>query len=181
MNTVNDTQVGGLHYRSSYQHWDFARLCLDNRYYEGCVTKYVARWRKKNGVQDLEKALHYLDKITELFIAEQYEPLVQNLPDKLLSPGLMPLDFCKINGLGEVETRVVCGLTHWNNAYTLHSIREHILELLAEAKGIERRQQAIKAGAFIPRDNVADLGAKAYQPSADDHGDEPGPGYVGQG
>jgi hypothetical protein len=33
---------------------------------ESAVVKYVTRWREKNGVQDLEKARHYLDLLIEL-------------------------------------------------------------------------------------------------------------------
>lgn len=33
---------------------------------EGCVIKYVSRWRVKGGVQDLEKARHFLDLLIEL-------------------------------------------------------------------------------------------------------------------
>lgn len=35
-------------------------------YFEGNVIKYVSRWRKKNGVADLEKAKHYIDLLIEL-------------------------------------------------------------------------------------------------------------------
>lgn len=63
---ANSHQCGGDHYRSDGpQHWDFAAaLGLD--YFQGQVTKYVVRWRKKNGLQDLEKARHFLDKYIEL-------------------------------------------------------------------------------------------------------------------
>lgn len=63
--SVNDQQVGGNHYKSSFQHWDFVE---DNGigYLEGCATKYVTRHRKKNGTQDLEKANHYVDKLISL-------------------------------------------------------------------------------------------------------------------
>ena len=63
---ANEHQVGGSHYGSAKtQHWDF---CVDNwlLYLPGQVTKYISRWRKKNGAQDLEKALHYLDKMIEV-------------------------------------------------------------------------------------------------------------------
>ena len=33
---------------------------------EGCIIKYVVRWRQKNGVEDLKKAKVYLDKLIEL-------------------------------------------------------------------------------------------------------------------
>jgi len=34
-------------------------------YLEGNVIKYVCRYNMKNGVEDLEKAAHYLEKIIE--------------------------------------------------------------------------------------------------------------------
>jgi hypothetical protein len=33
---------------------------------EGNVIKYVSRWRKKNGIDDLRKARHYIDMLIEL-------------------------------------------------------------------------------------------------------------------
>ena len=61
---ANNRQVGGSHYAGTYQHWDFVReLLLD--YWQGCATKYISRWRKKNGVEDLKKAVHYIDKRAE--------------------------------------------------------------------------------------------------------------------
>ena len=63
---ANETQVGGAHYKEQgIQHWDFvAYNNLD--YFQGNVTKYVSRWRGKNGVEDLRKAQHYLAKYIEL-------------------------------------------------------------------------------------------------------------------
>lgn len=68
---ANDRQVGGDHYKSGgEEHWDRVhRLGLD--YFQGQITKYVERWKKKNGVQDLEKARHFLDKYIELQRSER--------------------------------------------------------------------------------------------------------------
>jgi hypothetical protein len=33
---------------------------------EGNVVKYVTRWKDKDGIKDLEKALHYLEILIEL-------------------------------------------------------------------------------------------------------------------
>jgi hypothetical protein len=33
---------------------------------EGCVVKYVSRWRSKGGVEDLRKARHFIDMLIEL-------------------------------------------------------------------------------------------------------------------
>lgn len=61
---ANDKQVGGAHYSAAYQHWD---LMIDME--APCplvyASKYVFRWRKKNGLQDLEKAVHCLEKAEE--------------------------------------------------------------------------------------------------------------------
>ena len=35
-------------------------------YFEGNVIKYVSRWRKKNGIADLEKAKHYIELLIDL-------------------------------------------------------------------------------------------------------------------
>lgn len=33
---------------------------------EGCVIKYVSRWRNKGGIKDLEKAKHFIELLIEL-------------------------------------------------------------------------------------------------------------------
>lgn len=35
-------------------------------YFEGNVVKYVTRWKSKGGVDDLEKAKHYIELLIEL-------------------------------------------------------------------------------------------------------------------
>lgn len=70
---ANSTQVAGNHYRTPIQHWDW--VAANNLgYFEGQITKYVCRWRKKNGVQDLHKARHFLDKLIELQEEEDCGP-----------------------------------------------------------------------------------------------------------
>jgi len=59
------TQVGGDHYMGMpIQPWDVIDANGLN-YYEGNVLKYLLRHRAKNGVEDLKKARHYLDKLIE--------------------------------------------------------------------------------------------------------------------
>lgn len=59
---ANEKQVGGTHYSADIQHWDFA---ADLPYLEGRCTAYIARHQRKNGLQDIEKALHFIQKIVE--------------------------------------------------------------------------------------------------------------------
>jgi len=60
-------QVGGAHYKdvpTELQHWNYV-IAHNLGYFEGQITKYVTRWRKKNGLEDLKKARHFLDKLIE--------------------------------------------------------------------------------------------------------------------
>lgn len=65
--TANAKQVGGAHYvpGEEFQHWDWA---VENNlsYLEGTLTKYVVRHKSKAGRVDLEKTLHYAEKLYEV-------------------------------------------------------------------------------------------------------------------
>lgn len=87
---VNEYQIGGNHYVKDYQHWDM--VCdTDMPYLIAVATKYIDRWRDKNGVEDLRKSVHYLAKADELGIFMPKEPVrdyfrrlirIQTLEDK---------------------------------------------------------------------------------------------------
>ena len=63
---ANDHQVGGSHYKDrAIQPWDFI-IANDLGFLEANVVKYVTRYKAKNGIKDLEKARHYLDKLIEV-------------------------------------------------------------------------------------------------------------------
>jgi len=66
--TTDLKQIGGKHYKGAgeaMQHWNIvAAHNLD--YFQGQITKYVMRWKFKNGIEDLEKAKHFLEKYIEL-------------------------------------------------------------------------------------------------------------------
>lgn len=66
MTKANDIQHGGDHYKGAeYQHWDWANDCRLHGL-TWAATKYAARWRKKDGEQDVNKAIHYCDKAMEV-------------------------------------------------------------------------------------------------------------------
>ncbi len=69
--SANETQVGGTHYKQfQYETWD---VILDWQlgYLDGNAVKYLSRWRHKGGVQDLQKALHYIQKLIEVETGKQ--------------------------------------------------------------------------------------------------------------
>lgn len=68
MATANERQIGGDHYKGAeYQHWDWIAE-MQMSYHAAVATKYIYRWRNKGGKEDLEKAIHYIDKCEELKI-----------------------------------------------------------------------------------------------------------------
>lgn len=63
---ANDIQHGGSHYKKAViQPWDY--IARNNiPYLEGSAIKYVSRWRDKGGIEDLKKAIHFIEKVIEL-------------------------------------------------------------------------------------------------------------------
>lgn len=69
MSKVLDYQEGGSHYKKmAIQPIDFIYF-NDIPFIEGNIIKYILRHRKKNGLEDLKKAKHYL----EILIEKEYE------------------------------------------------------------------------------------------------------------
>lgn len=63
-------QVGGDHYKNlELQPWDVMKSWATKKEFVAYLwlttIKYIARWQKKNGVEDLKKAKHYLEKLIE--------------------------------------------------------------------------------------------------------------------
>lgn len=68
--SANDQQVGGEHYVSmALQPWDVMEEWMSFDQFRGFLTgnviKYVARYQSKNGIEDLKKAKHYMEKLIE--------------------------------------------------------------------------------------------------------------------
>lgn len=125
--SANSKQEGGSHYAGDYQHWDFVCECLGGRYLEGNLTKYIARWRKKNGLQDIRKALHYLLKIRELFADGDLEA-----PPLARRSGSVER-FCLVNNLGPMEGRVMWLAGSWEDSHDLDVLESVLRELESEA------------------------------------------------
>lgn len=79
MTQADTRQIGGNHYKSkAIQPWEAMEAWMTAAefagYLRGNVIKYVARCNDKGGLQDLEKARHYLDKLIELHHASNVFP-----------------------------------------------------------------------------------------------------------
>ena len=75
--SVFDEQVGGSHYQKlKIQPMEYI---LQNNlgFVEGCVIKYVSRYKFKNGIEDLKKARQNLDFLIEHLEDLERRPTIQ--------------------------------------------------------------------------------------------------------
>lgn len=65
----NNSQIGGTHYQKDIQPWDAMEAWMSKDAFQGFLQgnaiKYLARWKDKGGVEDLQKAQHYIQKLIE--------------------------------------------------------------------------------------------------------------------
>lgn len=55
-----EKQIGGKHYKMKIQPWTFIRE-NDLNPFQANVIKYAVRYQKKNGIEDLNKIIHYCE------------------------------------------------------------------------------------------------------------------------
>ena len=120
---ANDNQVGGTHYKSGFQHWDYVEA-MALPYLLAQITRYAARWRKKNGMEDLQKAIHYAQKQVEKH-QQNYERYKK-----------YTASFVKENKLGVHEEAVFALIAdyHAGNVIALDNMVDILQEMLQELK-----------------------------------------------
>ena len=135
--SADDRQVGGNHYKNGgYDHWNLA-LVVPYSYLEVCSTKYLARWRKKGSpITDLQKSLHYLQKLIE-----DGKPLSRNLTPPELRTEVAR--FGTANGLGDMERRFCLILGWWVKREELSEAQEILLKLLDDAEALAEKPHPV--------------------------------------
>ena len=65
--TATKKQVGGKHY-TNYKIQPIEFITSNNiGFIEGNVIKYLLRFKEKNGIEDIDKAIHYLELLKEMY------------------------------------------------------------------------------------------------------------------
>lgn len=116
-------QVGGDHYGGTeWQHWDWVEW-NGLGYQEAMISRYVLRWRKKDGIKDLEKAIHHTEKLMEQYNTIRRRNRAKNRDD----PKSVELFNIMQTTAGE---GVICyRLLDWTTLSDLELIRERIMKL----------------------------------------------------
>ena len=92
----------GKHYSGKYQPIDFIE---DWRlgFTEGCVVKYISRHKKKNGVEDIKKAIWYLRVLKARFQAGTFQVLERE-------GSISVREYFETQGLGHLEWNILNSL-----------------------------------------------------------------------
>jgi hypothetical protein len=124
--SANDRQIGGYHYRKTgYQTWDYIEL-NGLGFLEGNAIKYVTRWRDKGGASDLDKAEHYVDKLTEMFLAGTRKARCNVDPDQTSL-------FCSDGAFSFEESMFITNISSWSCAEDLTRCKDWIAYIRKEA------------------------------------------------
>ena len=62
-----DRQVGGEHYKNDFKIQPIEFITANKlSFIQGSIIKYICRYNKKNGKEDIDKAIHYCELLKEL-------------------------------------------------------------------------------------------------------------------
>ena len=129
---ADEMQIGGRHYKTAYEHWTLV-LKLNLPYLESCSTKYVTRWRKKDGLRDLQKSLHYLNKLEE-YRSEHPHTLPKRITQELPYIREQVAEMARANDLNDIERAYIERLCVWTELEELAAARELLFLLMDEAE-----------------------------------------------
>ncbi len=132
--TTWDTQVGGTHYKSEYQHWDLV-ADTDMGYFEGQATRYICRWRKPSGGEgekDLRKALHYLDKLKSLLPKVKPSHDLPRICALRTALNRLVSIFAEENNLSLTESSILRAIVCWQDVVDLDIARTFVQQLIID-------------------------------------------------
>lgn len=125
MDNPNGKQVGGNHYQSQYQCWDFIHD-LRLSFLEGSVAKYISRHRRKDGIKDLQKAQHFIEKLLSIHKEQLLSFSTRICCEKTMSV----IDtYLSENSPGPTEDAIIVRLCFWQTEQDLRLILKMIKSL----------------------------------------------------
>lgn len=127
MTDVNDKQIGGDHYKkASFQPWDWNRYGVGGL--EWTAIKYITRFKNKDGIQDLEKAKHYIEKT---YYEYADHGLINNSRRRPVSEMRTLFgSFAEQNQLNETQRVAVWNILQWHNELSLKLCMQCIDDLI---------------------------------------------------
>lgn len=133
--SANTIQIGGSHYKveQGRQHWDLVDD-YDIGYLEAAATKYITRWRVKDGLKDLRKASHFMQKLYEKRALMGFKELTQRMPQV---PRIVINQYLDDNGCGMQESQMISLILTWQSTATISMVRAMIDGFISAEEGSE--------------------------------------------
>ncbi len=126
---VNEKQVGGDHYKGAvFQPWDWDKYGVGG--HEWVAIKYITRFRKKLGKQDLDKAQHYIEKLASEFVINGRQNRARMRPITELKNAMS--EFSIQNCLDARQHSAVWNIVNWHNELSFKLILVCIADLISE-------------------------------------------------
>lgn len=126
--SANDTQVGGNHYKGKqFQPWDWDKYGIGT--YEMDILHYVTR--QKNGKEDLEKAVHYCQKLHEEYHKHERRNRVPFIYRPMLRQPMQ--DYCDEWSMSNLQRKIIAMVLFWQcdaNLMTLELLLTQYIEQL---------------------------------------------------
>lgn len=135
---ANENQVGGAHYKADTQHWDLMWGLYGPAYFKAQITRYVSRWRRKEGVKDLQKAAHYTEKLIECAKADG---VVFELRDDTLQGAALLNQFFEANDLSVEDADIVAATLGAESVGDLLAIHEVLHSMIADLHSMLAEQR----------------------------------------
>ena len=146
--SANERQVSGSHYKpkkeGSIQHWDYC-VRSETPNLEYAASKYVTRWRKKNGIVDLEKALHYVEKRIE-----SYRAGVGAEHGGLYLPAMFK-EFIADNEVPVEEALIIYNVMHWVRLEDLN-VSRIMLEAMIVRERVAEEEASKPTSGYVNQD-----------------------------
>jgi len=142
--SANSIQVGGSHYQvvTGRQHWDLVDD-FNVGYLEAGATKYITRWRGKDGLKDLRKAGHFLQKLYEKRALMDFQRQALRMPQV---PKMAIQQYVDDNHCGIEEAHIIFLILTWQSTGTIDLARKYINELIAAEEGSEPSSSYVNQG-----------------------------------
>lgn len=158
-------QIGGDHYQAEYQHWDWV-IDAGLGYLDGNATKYIPRWKKKGGLNDLLKAKSYIDKMLNRYVnvARSREDIPADIihaTDRFISANKIEAD----------EAAIIRMIAVWTTRHDLTLISEAIEEYTLSMANWDAQE--------MPKGGLAGLAAPTLAGQAKETPQKPAEGRFG--
>lgn len=111
---ADDKQIAGDHYKKlDPEPWNVI-IKWNLGYLEGTALKYIARWRDKGGIDDIKKAIHFLEKLVEIHSSKpDASPTFTGAQSSFTGVGIKPMDLYP----GERLHGVITSSEQFRNSY----------------------------------------------------------------